>query len=83
MDVKVEVLSKKFQDWWRFSKIDGEVILSEDMMKMHLEPNGPISTPRRIHLSHPRENEVIQSKWSRLIPSHGRWLNHYFRLVIG
>jgi hypothetical protein len=28
-------------------------ILSEDMMKMNLEPNGSISTPRRIHLSHP------------------------------
>ena len=46
-------------------------ILSEDMMKMHLKPNGPISTPRRIHLSHPWENEVIQSEWSRLIPSQG------------
>ena len=46
-------------------------ILSKDMMKMHLEPNGPISTPRKIHLSDPRENEVIQSEWSRLIPSQG------------
>ena len=25
MDVKAEVLSKKFQEWGRFSKIDGEV----------------------------------------------------------
>ena len=25
MHIKAEVLSKKFQDWWRFSKIDGEV----------------------------------------------------------
>ena len=31
-------------------------------------PNGSISTPRRIHLSHPRENE---SERSRLIPSQG------------
>ena len=44
-------------------------ILAEDMMKMHFKPNGPISTPRRIHISHPRENEVIESEWSRLIPS--------------
>ena len=48
MDIKADVLSKKFQDWWRFSKIDGEVchesfeanILSEDMMKMISNPNG-------------------------------------------
>ena len=46
-------------------------ILSEDMMKMHLEPNGPISTPRRIHLSHTQENELIQFEWSKLIPSQG------------
>ena len=46
-------------------------ILSEDMMKMNLESNGSISTPRRIHLSHPQENEVIQSEWSKLIPSQG------------
>ena len=46
-------------------------ILSEDMMKMHLMLNGPISTPRRINLSHPRENEVIQFEWSKLIPSRG------------
>jgi hypothetical protein len=46
-------------------------ILLEDIMKMHFKPNGPISTPKRIHLSHPRENEVIQSEWSRLIPSQG------------
>ena len=46
-------------------------IFLEDMMKMHLEPNGPISTPRRIHLSHPRENEVIKSKWSIIIPNQG------------
>ena len=44
-------------------------ILSEDMMKMNFRPNGPILTPRRIHISNPRENEVIQSEWSRLIPS--------------
>ena len=25
IDIKVEVLSKKVQDWWRFSKTDGEV----------------------------------------------------------
>ena len=25
MYIKVEVLSKKVQDWWRFSKTDGEV----------------------------------------------------------
>ena len=25
MDIKVEVLFKKVQDWWRCSKIDGEV----------------------------------------------------------
>ena len=25
MDIKVEVMSDKIQDWWRFSKIDGEV----------------------------------------------------------
>ena len=46
-------------------------ILSEDMMKMNLEPNGTISTPKRMHLSHPLENEIIQSEWSRLIPSQG------------
>ena len=37
-------------------------ILSEDMMKFHFYPNGSISTPRRIHLSHPREDEVIKSE---------------------
>ena len=37
-------------------------ILSEDMMKMISNPNGSISTPRRIHLSHPREDEVIKSE---------------------
>ena len=46
-------------------------ILSEDIMKMNLEPNGSVSNPRRIHLSHPRENEVIQSEWSILIPCQG------------
>ena len=70
MDVKAEVLSKKFQDWWRFSKINGEVchgsieanILLEDMMKMDFNPNGSISIPRRIYFSHPRENEVSKSE---------------------
>jgi hypothetical protein len=28
-------------------------ILSEDMMKISSNPNGSISTPRRIYLSHP------------------------------
>ena len=37
-------------------------ILSEDMMKMISNPNGSISTPRRIHLSHPQEDEVIKSE---------------------
>ena len=46
-------------------------ILSEDMMKMHFKPNGPISTPSIIHLSHPGDNEVIQSEWSKLIRSQG------------
>ena len=46
-------------------------ILSKDMMKMISMPNGSISTLRRIYLSHPRENEVIQSEWSGLIPSQG------------
>jgi hypothetical protein len=36
-------------------------ILAEDMMKMISNPNGSISTPRRIHLSHPRKDEVIKS----------------------
>ena len=43
-------------------------ILSEDMMKMHLKTNGPISNPKRIHLPHSQENEFIQSEWSKLIP---------------
>ena len=37
-------------------------ILSEDMMKMSSKPNGSVSIPRRIYLSHPRENEVRKSK---------------------
>jgi hypothetical protein len=44
-------------------------ILSEDMMKLHFKPNGSISTPRRIHLSHPREDKNLNR--SRLIPSQG------------
>ena len=79
MDVKAEVLSKKFKTHEDFKRsmvkfvmesIEAN-ILSEDMMKMHFKPNGPISTPRRIHLSHPRENEVIQYEWRTLIPSQG------------
>ena len=37
-------------------------IVSEDMMKMISNPNGSISTPRILHLSHPREDEVIKSE---------------------
>ena len=46
-------------------------ILSKDMMKMNFKTNGPMPTSRRKHLSHPRENEVIQSEWSKLIPRQG------------
>ena len=68
MDVKAEVLSKKVQDGWRFSKLDGEVCHGK-LRSQHtfwrydeddLETNGKIS--RRIHLSHPREDEVIKSE---------------------
>ena len=37
-------------------------ILSEDMMKMYSKQNRSISIPRKIYLSHPRENEVIKSE---------------------
>ena len=37
-------------------------ILSEDMMKMSSNPNGSISIPKIIYLSHPRENEVSKSE---------------------
>ena len=48
-------------------------ILSEDMMKMHLDPNGPISTPRGRHLTSSRESnypikmEQTYSKSRRMI----------------
>ena len=78
MDIKEEVLSKKVQDWWRSSKIDGEVchgkLQSQHTFKRYDEDafkqNGPI-TPRKIHCLHPHEKEVIQSEWSILIPSQG------------
>jgi hypothetical protein len=37
-------------------------IVLEDMIKMSSKPNGSISIPRRIYLSHPRENEVSKSE---------------------
>ena len=71
MDVKEEVLSKEFSRLMKIFKIDGEDRLLEDMMKMHLEPNGPISTSRKILLSWPRENAIIQLEWSILILIQG------------
>ena len=64
IDLKAEVLSKKFQDSWRFSKIESleANIFSEDMMKIYSNKNGSISIPRRIYLSHPRDNEVSKSE---------------------
>ena len=46
-------------------------IFSKYIMEMHLEPNYSLSIPRRLHLLNPQENEVIKSKWSKLIPSQG------------
>ena len=46
-------------------------IFSKDMMEMHLEPNRSLSIPKTRHLLNPRENEVIKSEWSTLIPSQG------------
>ena len=49
--------------WWKFVMESLESnILSEDMMKMYSKPNGSISIPRIIYLSHPGDNEVRKSK---------------------
>ena len=57
-------LMKIFKDrWWKFVMESLEAnILSEVMMKMSSKPNGSISIPRRIYLSHPWENEVSKSE---------------------
>ena len=46
-------------------------IFSKDMMEMNVELSLSLSIPRIIHLSHPQENEVAKSEWSRLIPIQG------------
>ena len=70
MDIKAKVMPKKFKTNEDFRRLMLKFvmerfeanILSKDMMKMISNPNGSISTPRTIHLSHPRENEVIKSE---------------------
>ena len=47
-------------------------ILSEDMMKMHLEPNGSVLTPRRIHHTSSREcNYLVKMEQTY---SKSRWM---------
>ena len=45
-----------------------ENLQGQDISK---EKNWSLSIPRKGHLLNLRENEVIESKWSRLIPSQG------------
>ena len=75
VDVKVEVLSMRFQDWWRISKINNRVchgkLRGQDISK---EQNWSLSIPRKGHHLNPPENEVIKSDRSRFIPSQGGWL---------
>ena len=60
MDIKAEVLSK-IDEEFQGSVIEFVMksfeanIFSEDMMKMHLEPNGSVSTPRGRNLTSLRE----------------------------
>jgi hypothetical protein len=79
MDVKAEVLSKKFQDSCRISKIDGEVChgkhrvqhtfrtYDEDAFKSKMDQY----QLQEEDISHLRENAIIQSIWRRLIPRQG------------
>ena len=66
---KAEVLSMRFQEWRRISKINSGVChgklrgqdISKDTIEMHREQNGSLLMPRKIHLLNPREKEVIKS----------------------
>ena len=75
MDVKLEVMSVRFQDYWRISIINSggchRKLQGQDISK---EQNLSLSIPRKGHILNPWENQVIKSEWSRLIPSQEGWL---------